>query len=308
MSLPQLKKLYLCGLSISNVESSKRLFSSCPVLEALEMVDCNIQTDNQRNLVVHSDTFKVFAHTCWSRGLLLQNDTMANVIKLSAPNLEEFTCRSFLKQDYCLEICSPPSLVCFDMTEENEEDENAEDCSELLPDEKEVYAKRAMQFLRAVYMVKTMRLSPGFLEVLSHAPDVLDCQHPRLCDLQYLTLGMWSTRGCLRAIAYLLRISPNIVELYLELKESNSVDVGDDWEAGLSSPGMLSNLKIVEIEDVEGCVAEFNILSFLLKNANDLAKVVISFCSCAGSQVQRFKQMLRAVPTASSDVELVFHK
>lgn len=58
MSLPQLKKLYLCGLSISNVESSKRLFSSCPVLEALEMVDCNIQTDNQRNLVVHSDTLR----------------------------------------------------------------------------------------------------------------------------------------------------------------------------------------------------------------------------------------------------------
>ncbi|KAI3925604.1 hypothetical protein MKW98_001458 [Papaver atlanticum] len=311
MSLPRLKKLYLCGLSISNVESSKRLFSSCPVLEALEIVDCNIQTDYQRNLVVDSNTLKVFAHTCWSRYLLLRNDAMVNIIKVCAPNLEEFTCRSFLTQDYSLEICSPPSLVCFDMTlEENEEDENAEAYSDWLPNE--VYAKRVMQFLGAVYMVKTMSLSPGFLEVLSHAPDVLDCQHPRLCDLQYLTLGMWSTRGCLRAIAYLLSISPNIVQLYLELKESYSVDVGDVWEAGLSSPGMLSNLKIVEIENVEGCDAEFKILRFLLENAKDLEEVVIFFCSGLSSpnrirRIVRFKEKLRAVPTASSDVELVFH-
>ncbi|KAI3851199.1 hypothetical protein MKX03_012257, partial [Papaver bracteatum] len=93
---------------------------------------------------------------------------------------------------------------------------------------------------------------------------------------------------------------------------SYSVDVGDGWEAGLSSPGMLSNLKIVGIENVEGCDAEFKILRFLLENAKDLEEVVIFFCSGLISpnrirRIERFKEKLRAVPTASSDVELVFH-
>lgn len=79
---------------------------------------------------------------------------------------------------------------------------------------------------------------------------------------------------------------------------------------GLSSPGMLSNLKYIMIEEVEGCDVEFKILRFLLKNAKDLEELVIPFHSSAGSsntvrQVERFKQKLSAVPTASSDIKLV---
>ncbi|XP_026409956.1 F-box/FBD/LRR-repeat protein At1g78750-like [Papaver somniferum] len=47
MNLPQLKFLSFTGLSISEVESSKRLFSSCPVLETLHISDCYIRTDNR---------------------------------------------------------------------------------------------------------------------------------------------------------------------------------------------------------------------------------------------------------------------
>ncbi|RZC88709.1 hypothetical protein C5167_031083 [Papaver somniferum] len=64
--------------------------------------------------------------------------------------------------------------------------------------------------------------------------------------------------------------------------ESNLADVGDDWEAGLSLPGMLSHLKYVQIEEV-----------------------ILDFRSCVGSpdrliQIEQFKDKLRAVPTASS--------
>ncbi|XP_026434806.1 uncharacterized protein LOC113332486 isoform X2 [Papaver somniferum] len=130
---------------------------------------------------------------------------------------------------------------------EKEEDENADTYSEFPSEKKIVYAKRVVRYLGAVSMVKNMGLSPFFLEVLSQAPNLLDCQPPRLCDLQYLTLEMWSTRASLRAIAYLLKISPNITKIYLcsKTKESNITDVGDDWEAGLSLPGMLSHLKYV---------------------------------------------------------------
>ncbi|KAI3900000.1 hypothetical protein MKW98_000900, partial [Papaver atlanticum] len=55
--------------------------------------------------------------------------------------------------------------------------------------------------------------------VLSQAPDLLDCQPPRLCSLQSLMLEIWSTRNSLRSIAYLLKISPNITEIFLQSME-----------------------------------------------------------------------------------------
>ncbi|KAI3898519.1 hypothetical protein MKX03_000262, partial [Papaver bracteatum] len=93
---------------------------------------------------------------------------------------------------------------------------------------------------------------------------------------------------------------------------SNLADVGDDWEAGLSCPGMLSHLSYVFIEEAEGCDAEFKILRFLLKNANDLEEVSLFFRSSVGlpdraRKIKQFKKQLRAVPAASSNVELVFH-
>ncbi|KAI3860161.1 hypothetical protein MKX03_006480, partial [Papaver bracteatum] len=86
---------------------------------------------------------------------------------------------------------------------------------------------------------------------------------------------------------------------------SNSENVDDDWETGLSSRGMLSHLKHVQIERVEGCDAELKLLSFLLKNATDLEELSVDFLS-RGTQVGQFKDKLRRVPTASSSIQVVF--
>ncbi|RZC90006.1 hypothetical protein C5167_029073 [Papaver somniferum] len=305
MNLPQLKLLSFTGVSISNAEASKRLFSSCPVLETLRLVDCDVQTDDQKNLIVDSLSLKEFEYSHRRKYLLRDNDTMANIIRLCAPNLEVFTCKSFLRQDYSLENSFPLSRVNFNMKlKAKKEDENAEAYSNLQSTEKEVHGKRMMQFLRAVYLVTGMRLSsPGFLEVFSRAPDSLDCQPPRLCNLKYLTLEMWCTRSCLRAIAYLLKISPHITQLLLKNKESNLADVGDGWEAGLSSPGMLSHLELVGIIEVEGCDNELKFLRFLLKNAMALKTVVLYPRSTVASPDRVRKQFLvklRASPRASS--------
>ncbi|KAI3841091.1 hypothetical protein MKX03_010836, partial [Papaver bracteatum] len=95
---------------------------------------------------------------------------------------------------------------------------------------------------------------------------------------------------------------------------STLTDVGDDWEIGLSLPGMLSHLKYVEMEEAEGCDVELKLLSFLLKNAMVLEKVVIFFRSRVDfpdksrvRQVEQFKDKLRAVPTASSSIKMVFY-
>ncbi|XP_026379167.1 uncharacterized protein LOC113273767 isoform X2 [Papaver somniferum] len=300
-----LKFLRLDGFSISNVELSKKLFSSCPLLETLEIVDCNIGTDVGRNLIINSLTLKRFEFMYTHRPLQSQNHAMTNIIKLSAPNLRGFSFTSSMAH-YSLENCSPLSNVDFEMTlEGGGRDENAEAYLKLPSEQKEVYAKRMLKFLRAVSMVKRMKISIGFLEVVSRAPDLSDCQPLRLSNLQTLMLGMWSTRGCLRAIAFLLSISPNITKLFVKSKESNLADVGDDWEAGLSLPGILSHLKYVHIREAEGCDAELKLLSFLLKSAKVLKQVVLHPRSTIDSpdRVRRqFGSKLRALPRASSHI------
>ncbi|RZC93025.1 hypothetical protein C5167_028385, partial [Papaver somniferum] len=288
MNLPQLKVLTLYGLSISKEELFNGLLSNCPVLETLEIVDCVMEINNRIPSIIDSVSLKKFTYSCW----LI--DEMDHSIKLCAPNLKIFNWTSFL-------------VV---LRWKPEEDGDTEAYSSLTSEDKEVCVKRMMQFLGAVNMVKTMKLSSGLLEVLSRVPDLSDCQPPHLCNLQYLTLEMWPARGFLRAIAFLLGISPKIVEIYLESKESNLADVGDNREeAGLTLPGMLSHLKSVQIEEVVGCDAELKILSFLLKNAMVLKKVALFLRSGVGSpdrveQVKQFKDKLRAVPTASSSIEL----
>lgn len=186
MCLPRLKFLWLGGFSIANVELSKRLFSSCPALETLVIANSDIQTDDLRNLIVDSLSLKKFNYFNHYVHLLPHNNTMPTTIKLCAPNLEEFNCLSSLTQDWYLENCSPLSRVDFDIILKAMEDESAEAYLKLPSAEKDVYAKRMMKYLGAVYMVEKMRLSAGFLEVLSQALDISECQPPRLCNLQSL--------------------------------------------------------------------------------------------------------------------------
>ncbi|RZC90594.1 hypothetical protein C5167_029726 [Papaver somniferum] len=50
-------------------------------------------------------------------------------------------------------------------------------------------------------------------------------------------------------------MSPNIKSILLTSKESNSADIGDDWEAaGLASSCMLSHLEYIEIKECKDVI------------------------------------------------------
>ncbi|XP_026430840.1 putative F-box/FBD/LRR-repeat protein At1g78760 [Papaver somniferum] len=305
MSLPQLLFMHLEGLSVYGEESTKRLLSGCPLLETLNIVDCDIIIDDKRSLSLESPSLKQFAHTNHEQHNIYRGHHLKHkIIKLSAPNLISFTCKSFLTQDYDLQNCSGQiSDANLNILYNNEFEKK-----QLSDHEKEVYVIRIMELLVAVRKVKRLELSSGFLEVLWRAADSINCQFPWLCNLQSLRVESRFTRGSLRSIAYLLTISPNVKSIKLEPNKSYSPDVGDDWEEGFSLPGMLSHLNIVRIENVDGCDAEFKILSFLLKNAKVLKEVALyPACSSVKSPSRlrkQFKNKLRALPRASSDIKM----
>ncbi|KAI3890192.1 hypothetical protein MKX03_023374, partial [Papaver bracteatum] len=88
-------------------------------------------------------------------------------------------------------------------------------------------------------------------------------------------------------------------------------DIGENWEARSSFPCVLSKLRYVEITEVEGCDNELKLLGFLLESANVLEEVALFFRYTVGSpervkQVKRFRDQLRALPRASSSVNIMF--
>ncbi|MCL7044210.1 hypothetical protein MKW94_026566, partial [Papaver nudicaule] len=55
--------------------------------------------------------------------------------------------------------------------------------------------------------------------VLSHNPNLLGSEPAQFCNLRRLNLETYLTTGCLCAITYLLKISPNVESLFLTSRE-----------------------------------------------------------------------------------------
>ncbi|KAI3903387.1 hypothetical protein MKW98_032041 [Papaver atlanticum] len=279
MSLPQMKTLWLAGISISNLDL-QRLFSSCPLIETVIMQKCDVQTSSQSNIIIDSHSLKMVRlfdnrHT----HIGLADHSMTCTTNISAPNLKVFMCTGFLTEDFPLENLSSLGYARFDMRLRKEADETAQTYSEL--------------------------------PVLLQAPGILDRQPPQLCNLKTMKLGMRFTRGCIRSIAYLLKISPIIITLILVSEEVNLADIGDDWDAGLPLTCMYPRLKFIEIKEVEGCDNELKFLRFMLKNSTVLEKVNLFFRSTSdsldgGRRIRGFKRNLRAMPTSSSGIKMNF--
>ncbi|KAI3861597.1 hypothetical protein MKW98_000549 [Papaver atlanticum] len=194
-------------------------------------------------------------------------------------------------------------------------------------EKKGLYANKMMKLLRGLYNVKDLRLSEFILKALGGAPNMLGCQpHQLYHNLRTLKLRTWLTRGCLHSITYLLRISPHIESLSLELSEGlfdvqcrrggyldfnevtfDSEILGNNREAWLLLPCMMDHLKYAEIQGVRGCLNELKFLEFLLTNAIALEKLVLTPCLRYSKQevLMKFHEKLLTYPRASKDTKIL---
>ncbi|RZC75575.1 hypothetical protein C5167_051048 [Papaver somniferum] len=163
--------LGLVGIAIPNLEF-QRLFSSCPLLESVVIKKCDVQTNNQSNIVIDSRSLKLLVlvdnrHTHIGPA----DHSLSYTTKIYAPNAKDFTCTGFMREDFSLENLSSLVSASFEMSS-GEEDETAETYSELPTEEKEVFAKRMLKLLGGVQNVRHLSLSSGFLE--SNLADIGD--------------------------------------------------------------------------------------------------------------------------------------
>ncbi|KAI3935644.1 hypothetical protein MKW98_022652 [Papaver atlanticum] len=273
MYFPRLRYLALTGVSLGDENLTSKLFSSCPVLESLVLTECSIKFDFSSLSLKH-----------------FQLDNCDDVFICSkSPSL---ICKDYMSQDYSLENLS--SLVTADIGMKV----------------KELYGARMIKFRRAVSNVADLTLSsPGFLEVVSGSLDSLGDPYFQFNNLRFLKVETWVSSNCMNAIAYLVRVSPNIesICLTIEQKELNTNNPGGDCIVGSQFP-CLHFLKFVQIQGIQGCLNELKFLQVLLNKAIVLEKVTL-LCykrdsSDRAAQLMEFKEMLLAFRSTSSSVSI----
>ncbi|KAK9138274.1 hypothetical protein Sjap_008868 [Stephania japonica] len=96
-------------------------------------------------------------------------------------------------------------------------------------------------------------------------------------NLKYLKLQTSFSLDCVLSIKYLLKASPNIKTLKIEIVESRltSTHIGEWWQSELSNQCMFHHLKDVKISGVVGCVTEVKLAEVVLKKATILQRLVL---------------------------------
>ncbi|KAI3960213.1 hypothetical protein MKW98_016937 [Papaver atlanticum] len=213
-------------------------------------------------------------------------------VTLHAPSLSSFIFDSYMSTSFILENLS--SLITADIEIHiNREDQMPSSYSAIREEKKEFYAQRFMRFFRGVHRVKVLKLRCSFIKALGGSPHILDTQLLKFYNLRCLELWTYLSRDCLYSIFYVLKISPNIESVSLQILPVQNYDkppvypfcdevkinpenIGDYWDAGLSLPCMMCHLKYVKIEGLCGCVNELKFLEILLKHSTVLEKVVLT--------------------------------
>ncbi|RZC91085.1 hypothetical protein C5167_028912 [Papaver somniferum] len=222
-------------------------------------------------------------------------------VTLCAPNLSSFICFTSLVEDYRLENLS--SLVTADVRINIKQYDKISKI-ELHEKKKVSHAQRMVKLLGGIHNVKVLSLTNDF-KVLAGAPEALDCQLPEFPNLQRLILKTWLSRGCIDAIIHLLKESPNLEFLELNI-EPVILGAKHIWNSGASLPFKLHHLKHIVIRGLQGYGNnEVRFIKIMLKNAMALEKVVLfgKFSqedSRTKKRTKNFKATLLAYPGASS--------
>lgn len=324
MCLPQLKSLCLRSITITNIDSANELFKSCPGLETLVLsnIDVHVEDDEQNFVINNALLQHLEIKNIWYLNFYEDSIVNPKPIQLDVPGLKKFIYEDSVVRENCCFINDSSSLVTADITmilndtyDENghgdKVDEDPVLYSNVSEAKKEEFSKRMLKFLRALHCVKELKLSPGFFEVLSRSPNLLDNPPLQFDNLRYLKMELWLTRGCLDVITHLLKISPNVESIYITSKECGLENFNGVWEPELSQPCMLSHLKFIEIGAIQGNDNELKLLGLLLKNAVALEDVKLYFHSnpCSTDQRRReseFIKKLKALPRASSSINTSF--
>ncbi|KAF9588814.1 hypothetical protein IFM89_016174, partial [Coptis chinensis] len=307
IALPNLKTLHLESVCFVGEELANKLFSNCPVLESLVII--NSQFVKLKSFLIIGPNLKhIVIENCSDE---LDVDSSYCEIIIHASKLVALRCKDHMDRHYTLEM--PCSLVDVSMDMGIEDLRGWLRGGRLQTERKKQYALNMLTYLKSVCSVRSLTLSPWLIEVFSNNPGIEKSLSVsvQFQNLRYMKLKTWLSRDHIPAILCLLHISPNVETLILEVtkKMVNSTYRRENQDTEFPLQCM-DHLKFVEIQGSQGRKNELKILEILLKNAEILEKVVV-FTSMEQlpdreQRLMDFSEKLRQYPRASSNTVITF--
>ncbi|GMP53612.1 hypothetical protein CsSME_00019024 [Camellia sinensis var. sinensis] len=267
-----LKTLHLSAVTFSDDNSTQQLFSSCPVLQELELLYCGWK--NLKTITISIPTLKRLA----IENEPLRDDALSCVTKIYATNLISLKCTTNQKVDF--HLCNLSSVV-----------EAHIDLLYRFSVQQEV-ASCAINLVTGICNVETLTISNNTLSLMC-VENVLD-HLPTFDNMSCLELNEEFPGRLNGALMVLLEKSPKLEVLDFDMGfEPNASFDEVDLTLERVPSCFTSCLKAISITCFKGTPAEFHILRFLLKNATILEEMLIC---CSGN-----------LPTDTNPEELSYH-
>ncbi|XP_074344637.1 F-box/LRR-repeat protein At4g14103-like isoform X1 [Apium graveolens] len=290
ISFPSLKRLDLCLVTFLDDKSMDKLFSNCPVLQELSILDC--EWVNLRDVMISIPTLKSL--TIDDLPYYGTFDVNGCQIKIDAENLMHLSYTGYL----CNELipCHVPSLFKAHIHIPN-----------LFEDQKEVVPRTA-KLLRGLQHVHSLRMSTRTIKSLFLAGSLLEV--PIFQRLTCLELTMKIENLSIAGLMNLLHCSPNLESIHFF--EGLQLCVCSDDDAWYLKPAprcLVSCLKKVMFQNFRGYDSEICFLKYFLENALVLERMYIySAKNIKGSQKRQkeVKMSLQSLDIGSKSCVLTF--
>ncbi|KAF5191201.1 hypothetical protein FRX31_019211 [Thalictrum thalictroides] len=273
LSLPEtiefsmLKVLKLTDVKFSDYNQVDRLISSCPLLEDLSIHLFMKRDDNNTHIIISAANLKKLFLIITTNGVIEVQICCRNLCSIrylgSPPDIhpEVLPFLSSAKIQY-----NPYSINLASS----------------------VYIRRTSKILKSLQNVATLQLDWVCIEFLNRDRDLLSHLPTSCCSLRELFVGIWPTKNQVQVVLILLGSYSNLQDLSISFYpiQNDFIDMLDDmlsnegfwWQSQeISGEGAVKNLKTVKVNLFSGSDVEFELVRYLLGNANDLVSMTISY-------------------------------
>nr|XP_023899009.1 F-box/FBD/LRR-repeat protein At5g56420-like isoform X1 [Quercus suber]XP_023899010.1 F-box/FBD/LRR-repeat protein At5g56420-like isoform X1 [Quercus suber]XP_023899011.1 F-box/FBD/LRR-repeat protein At5g56420-like isoform X1 [Quercus suber] len=288
-----LKTLSLSRVTFAKEHSTEKLFSGLPVLEDLELENCNWV-----NLKVVSISAPKLLSIRIDEDSENQNDENGCKVMISGVSLRYFGYLGEFYNEY--HVHNSPSLV------------EASVFASWFGERKRKMAHHMYMLLTGFSSVKKLTLAFCAVELLTYAVEVVELlpHMPIFNNLEYLSLEELLVNLNSVALLKILQKSPRLKTMVF----SEGIGLSSDYERNDRildpvPPCFLSQLNCIKVYDYEGDEEELSAVKILLKNAVVLDKMVISCSHRSVKDLEKLKKVheqLLKLPRGSKHCELVF--
>ncbi|GMY31382.1 f-box/lrr-repeat protein [Fagus crenata] len=287
--LPSLRTLHLNSIEFSDDDSTHKLFSSCPVLEELFIVECGM-----KNICCFNISAPVLKRLTMEFTIEGEYNTEFCEYKIiiDTPTLEYFRLHDYVAEGYDLKNLKSltEAEVHVDLsTQKLEQMSHA------------YYGQAVLKLIKGICSVKVLHLTGDSMEALKSS----GCDLPMLHNVSHLKLNVNKHIGW-QLLPDLLKSLPNLLALYFPMGLVHKWGGDCQWHPPEWVPCcLLFRLKRISIWEFQGQKGEFKMVKYLLQNARVLRMFSIRTNHLTKEEELKITKELLLLPRGSVTCQVV---